>query len=301
MQSFRSLPKRLAALATAAVALCSACSTPPSPSAPAESSPAAASPNWPAIADQFRFHWYAAPGIDLTTEPAVALRAYLESYRLVDFTGQMSAAYPGFLQATPKNGPTSVSGYPIQLGMIRPGTRTDPPPGDNSKFTNVYGYSPYFVASLEPMDGGFRALVCEGDYSIFRRDRLDQAKYRSIVRRSGSADPPAGDLYGIKIGRIELTGKDPRAPFDRPASPTTPQRGPAPAPSNDVFGPWFVTAASFTLWGNLGEGQDIGTPELERQCAENMPDDAAARRALYTDLFDQPPPHGDPIPGWPAN
>jgi len=39
--------------------------------------------------------------------------------------------------------------------------------------------------------------------------------------------------------------------------------------------------------------------ELRKQCEDAMPDDAATRRAMSTGFHDQPPPHGDPIPGWP--
>ncbi|CAN5465372.1 hypothetical protein BH10ACT3_BH10ACT3_13360 [soil metagenome] len=229
------------------------------------------------------------------------MRAYLESYRLVDFTGEMTAAYPGFLRATPKNGPSGAAGAPIELGSIRPMPPTEPTAtGGPPSHPDIYGYAPYFVASLAPVGDGFRAFVCEGDYSVFRADRADPNKFRSIVTRDGSAEPPRGDLYGINIGRIELTNMDSRVPTDHPAAPSAPQIGPAPAPNVDVFGAWFVTAASFTLWGEIGGAQDIATPELEQKCADNMPDDASARKAMYTGAHDQPPPHGDPIPGWPA-
>lgn len=31
-----------------------------------------------------------------------------------------------------------------------------------------------------------------------------------------------------------------------------------------------------------------------------MPDDAERRRGMYTGFHDEPPAHGDPIPGWPG-
>jgi hypothetical protein len=76
---------------------------------PDESDTTAASPpshestltNWPKQVENFRFRWSAAEGVDLMTGPAVALRAYVESYRLVGMVGgDMSVVYPGFLHAT---------------------------------------------------------------------------------------------------------------------------------------------------------------------------------------------------------
>jgi hypothetical protein len=303
MQSSPSRQIRLLIALATGIAAVAGCTSP----APSTSSPttvgAPAFSNWPASLNDLRFHWYAAPGIDLETGPAVPLRAYVESYDLVDFTdGDMSAAYPGFLRATPKNGPRDTLGFPIELGSIRPQTRDEQSNGESpSAVENLFGSAPFYVSSLEPTGDGYRAFVCASEYSVFRRDPKDSAKYRSIIGRSDAGEPPNKDRYGIIVWRVELTDKDSRVAPDHPASPSTPQQGPAPAPSKDVFGPWFVTAASFTLWGDMGQAQDVGPPELQQQCADNMPDDAAARKAMYTGAHDQPPPHGDPIPGWPAN
>jgi hypothetical protein len=274
--------------------------TPQSPP-PSSTTQARSIPGWPDSLSEFRFHWYAAPGIDLETGPAVPLRAYLESYDLVEYTGDMSAAYPGFLRATPENGPKNAPGFPIELGGIRPDTPSEPPstpaPQDHP---DLYGYAPFYVSSLEPVGDSYRAFVCASEYSVFKRDAADSSKYRSMIARTDSADAPNKDRYGIIVWRVELTDNDSRVPPDHPPSPSLPQNGPAPAPTQDVFGPWFVTAASYTLWGNMGDAHDVGPAGLQQQCADQMPDDASARKAMYTGLHDQPPPHGTAIPGWPA-
>ena len=49
----------------------------------------------------------------------------------------------------------------------------------------------------------------------------------------------------------------------------------------------------------MGQGENIDTPEVRQQCEDAMPDDAATRMAMATGFHSQPPPHGNPIPGWP--
>ncbi|TQR86028.1 hypothetical protein D8S82_13325 [Mycobacterium hodleri] len=301
MRSSRNRWQLIATFVTAGAVIVGCTSkTEPSPVSP--TTPASAQiPNWPDSLGDFRFHWAAAPGIDLTTGPAVPLRAYLESYDLVDYTGDMSAVYPGFLRATPENGPQQTPGYPIELGSIRPEVDAKPSAtAGSSAHPGLYGYAPFYVSSIEPIGDAYRAFVCTSEYSVFKRDANDESRYVSIITRSDSAPPPNADRYGIIVWRVEFTKNDSRVPPNGPAEPLEPQRGPAPAPTRDVFGPWFVTAASYTLWGNMGDAQDVGPPELQQQCADNMPDDAAARRAMYTGAHDAPPPHGDAIPGWPA-
>jgi len=65
----------------AATAGISACQTQTTESPPTtETSSAKLYPNWPPLLNDFRFHWSAEPGIDVTTGPAMAVRAYMEAY-----------------------------------------------------------------------------------------------------------------------------------------------------------------------------------------------------------------------------
>jgi hypothetical protein len=141
--------------------------------------------------------------------------------------------------------------------------------------------------------------VCLGLYSVYRTADDDQHEYFSTI-----ADPDTGKLryddgQTVEIWRIELGDQDPRA-VNAPAAPAKPQTGPLPAPVDDVFGPWFITGQAVGLWGSVGESEPIDTPEVRRQCDDAMPDDAAARTAMATGFHTNPPPHGEPIPGWPA-
>lgn len=57
--------------------------------------------DWRANLADFQFRWTAEPGIDLVSGPAVPLRAYVESWRVVLMESNMGAAYPGFEAAVP--------------------------------------------------------------------------------------------------------------------------------------------------------------------------------------------------------
>jgi hypothetical protein len=259
-------------------------------------------PNWPNELNDFRFHWSAEPSVDLASGPAVALRAYLESYRVVNLTGgDADTVYPGFLRATPENQPSSLgSDSLLQLTYVRPHSRAEAE-ASGWKYVRrqIYGYEPAHVLKLEPTADAYRATVCVGTYSVYRTDDNDHQKYFSVI-----ADPKSGNLqYGgreiVDVWRIELTDKDPRT-HAAPSGPVTPQIGPLPAPAQDVFGRWFITGATTGLWGPSGTAEQIDTPEVRKQCEDSMPDDAATRAAMAAGFHDAPPPHGDPIPGWPA-
>jgi len=288
-------------LLTTAVALAGACDSPPPPAAPTSTLPAAQFANYPAEANEFRFHWAAAQGIDLETGPAVPLRAYVESMRLAAFAGGDGAAsYPGLARITPENtGPVTNDGGLFQLEEVRPLTRAEyEAHGVKDAERQIYGYQPTYVLDLAPQGDGYRATVCLGLYSVYRTADDDHEKYFSTI-----ADPETGRLrydngQTVEIWRVELTDKDPRV-GNPPAAPAIPQAGPLPAPLDDVFGPWFITGRASGRWGPAGESERIDTPEIRQQCEDAMPDDAATRMAMATGFHSQPPPDGNPIPGWP--
>lgn len=287
-----------------AMVLVTACGTPAAPPAPTSTSafPAPLFPNWPAEANEFRFHWSSAPGIDLDTGPAVALRAYVESYRLAGFAGgNPSVVYPGFMRATPEStGPLQDRGSLLQLRDVRPETRAGyEAAGLEYVQRQVYGSQPTYIVNLQPQADGYRATVCLGLYSVYRTADDDHDKYFSTMADAETGQPKYGGRRSIEIWRVELTNKDARVGNVPPAS-AEPQRGPLPAPVDDVFGRWFITGNTSGLWGPLGDAEDIDTPEVRRQCEDVMPDDAAARMAMSTGFHSEPPPHGEPIPGWPA-
>lgn len=258
--------------------------------------------NWPPQANNFRFHWSAAEGIDLETGPAVALRAYIESYRLVGFAGgDLSAVYAGFMRATPPNVPKGGPETVYRLVDVRPKSRAEhEAKGWTYTERAYYGYQPTYIMNLVPHGDGYRATLCLGLYSVYRTVDGDPAKFVSTAADPNTGKPLAGSWANIEVWRVELTEVNPTA--DRGPSAAMPaQRGPLPAPIDDVFGRWFITAASSNLWGTADEGEFVDPPEVRAQCQDAMPDDEATRNAMATGLHDSPPAHGDPIPGWPAN
>jgi hypothetical protein len=276
----------------------------PTTTSPTSALPAPVFPNWPSEANDFRFHWSAAPEIDIATGPAVAVRAYLESMRLAAFAGgDQSVAYPGFMRATPQNtAPATKGGELFQLDSIRPKTRAEyEANGLEYVERQVYGYQPTYILNLQPQGDGYRATVCLGAYSVYRTADDDHSKYFSTIADPETGQLTYGDRQNVEIWRIELTDKDPRVGYTAATPTSAPQRGPLPAPVEDVFGRWFITGSSGTgHWGPVGESERFDTPEVRQQCEDAMPDDAAARMAMATGFHESPPPHGDPIPGWPA-
>jgi hypothetical protein len=288
-----------------AVALLSGCgtSTPNLSSPPPSTDPVQVqtSANWPKTLDALRIQWSAEPGIDLTTGPSVAIRAYLESYDVASYTFDLGETYLGFLRATPPNVNRHADGALFQLINVRP-------LGDDYTLTPKdarphYGFIPYHMLELRPLGAGYEATVCRGSYADFVQSTVRPGKFVSMETddKTGKA-LEAGATSGVYVHRVEFTQHDPRVGLAPPQPPNAPQTGPAPAPGEDVFGSWFVTGSSVKFWGPV-ENPDtppFPTPELEQRCADSMPQNEAERTAMMTGYKDAPPAHGDPVPGWPA-
>jgi hypothetical protein len=259
--------------------------------------------NWPETLADFRFRWSAEPGIDLLTGPAVPLRAYLESHRVGDLTLDLGATYPGFQRAVPEGPPNSelFPNEPHQLRWIRP--YTDPrlgfgPPG------RFYGNEYFHVLDLTPIDGGYRAYVCDGLYKIFREGQRPGTFAPVFAPTAGTPDP---DDKAVEVWRVEFTDHpNPPGP-NSPPMVTAPQEGPNPAPLGDVFGPWRITGASpGGFWGptdgsDPAAGLDPAWEQLMERCLGLLPHDAAQRHAFYASEPDTPPAVEPALPGWPGS
>jgi hypothetical protein len=257
-------------------------------------------PNWPATLNDFRFHWTAEPGIDLTTGPSVLIRAYLESYDVAEYTFDLDKVYPGFLRATPPNIDWNAPGALVQLTGVRPlGYYNTKNPTDARPH---YGFVPYHVLELRPLGDGYEATVCSAEYASFIQSDVRPGKFISIAAVDKTGKPyRSGPTSGVFVHRIEFTQHDQRVGLTPPQPPTALQVGPSPAPGEDVFGNWFVTAESIRFWGPVGQSDtpQFPTPELEQRCADSMPQNEAERTALMTGYKDAPPPPGNAEPGWP--
>jgi hypothetical protein len=276
-----------------AITLSGGCQTSTTKSPSTEgNSPTQLYPNWPPLLNDFRFHWTAEPGIDITTGPAMVVRAYLESYNTAWFTLNLDNLFPGFRRVTPEN-QKPVGDFLWQLVQIRPlgsgytKTAKDARPH--------FGYQALHFLELTPVENGFRAIVCTGDYAHFVESTARPGKFVSIGDNEETAQPDGEGDGGLYPTQIDLTPRDPRVGPNLP-----PQRGPAPAPDQDVFGDWFFTGASSSYWGpsNDRTSADFPPPELKNRCETAMPTPKSERLAMMTGFKDQPPPHGDAIPGW---
>lgn len=270
-----------------------------------EPAPSSAEPmfaNWPDRLQDFRFRWTAEPGIDLLSGPAIPLRAYLESHRIGDMTGDAQDAYPGFARAVPHPGKPrddSRADLPYQLWDIQPGT-------DFPALTLVplpphpfYGNEYFHVLELSPLsDGsGYRAYVCDGRYNIFH-DPENTGTFQPLFPPSASS--PDDEMSKVKVWRVEFTDHPTPPVPDTPVPVTNPQIGVNPAPLGDVFGPWQITGAnSIGSWGPRGSGTYDGWDALRQQCRDKMPHDAAQRQAIYASELDTPPAPEPAVPGWP--
>jgi len=253
-------------------------------------------PNWPQSLGDFRFRWAAEPGVDLLSGPAVPLRAYLESYRIMQLTQDSGAAYPGFNRVVPQASPPSSRGSTrAELVNIRPLRDVEQfgPPGP------FYGNEFFHILEITPIDGGYRAYVCDGLYKIFRAGE-EPGKYESVVKYAAS-HTGLNDVNGMKVWRVEFTDTPP-APDARAM--VTDQGGPKPAPTDDVFGPWRITGASDVNWGSLLDRESTADEQVDgarriSRCSDLLPHWRTERDANIAASLDTPPTPEPASPGWP--
>lgn len=286
--------RRIAVIASAVALVLTGCSSDPETStAPA---PEQAYPNWPAALDDFRFRWSAEPGIDLLTGPAVPIRAYLEGRRVAEFTAGTDShlpteyeSYPGFRNAVTQPSGTPFDGpYPVEVWDAHPELTM-------AVGEQIHGSEYFHLLQLEPIDGGHRAYVCDGRYNIFYR-RGEEKTYQTV---DGAA---SGKYDYVNIWRVEVHSE--KALPNRP-----PQRGPNPAPVDDVFGAVKILASNKARWGGL-EGQpavdarsrdeDRISEENHRRCLDRMPDSRRDMGILAASRPAEPPALEPAVPGWPA-
>ncbi|MGE4024091.1 hypothetical protein [Mycolicibacterium sp.] len=275
-------------------------------SQPADPTPVEQAPNWPRYLTDFRFRWTAQDGLDLTTGWAVPLRAYLESWLLTYFTDDLRSVYPGFDHATPpllQEGSPEWRAAPYAQRRIA-GYRGSSPVGGG----DVVGNEQLHILSTEPIPQGFRAIVCDSQFGVYTRN-ADTGMLRPAAIESAKT-PDRADTVNMRVWRIEFTDRQPAAP----GSPSTPQEGPLPAPTDDVFGPWFVTGAEFV--SNWSDSDHPRLPpdeakqrffeataeenRLRQQCLDWLGIGPEERMRIATTELDSPPAVEPAVPGWPG-
>ncbi|KAA0080738.1 hypothetical protein CIW52_24535 [Mycolicibacterium sp. P9-64] len=305
-------PRKRITLGVVAILLgLTACHSEPAPTTQSPT-PTAQPTNWPQNLDDFRFRWSADPGFDLNTGWAVPLRAYLESLRVIYYTLDRDAGYPGLKRATPEPPETFSSEWkklPLAQRDLRGSFGNVDVDNPHNRFV---GNEDMRVLKAEPIPSGFRAFVCDATFGVYGGSTGSQLVPWGFESAKQGFNI---DFTNMAVWRIEFSDNDPRAGAPPLPSPQTAQQGPLPAPRDDVFGPWFVTGASLVSgWSDSDfPGLQSDTPEYNRrlheaqaaeeamrqQCLAQYPLNAEQRKAIATTVIDKPPTVEPALPGWP--
>jgi hypothetical protein len=228
---------------------------------------------WGGFLQDLRYEWDAEPGIDVTTGAIVPVRAYVESRRLAQSMGNMDYVYPGFTSAVPPDDPRD-HGWGLQPNVNHPLDEA------------LVGNGRYHILSVSRTGNALTVTMCNYDYSI----AVQQADGRLHSVAADTDHQPKG----INAERMTLT-----APSAPPS--TTPQAGPSPAPSDDVFGGWRITGYLFTP---AQPGLETQWPTYDAdlaECVEKAPDSPERRAYLVNGAHPRSDfPTSPPSPGWPA-
>lgn len=238
--------------------------------APQQAAEAPESPpaGWPEALSDFSMTWTGEPGIDLTSDPAVVVRAYIESYYLARATDDERYLYPGFAQSVDANNPDGVEG-----------TKELWPSADRPR--EWIGDFRQHILRVEQSEQNVVVFGCMYTYDsgIMQGPEIDR-----------NTEPgPYGVITALRVG------------LEAPRDGNTPdsQAGPSRAPSENVFGEWHVTnhQGGYLLtseWPDRGRDIDEcrtradGTPESRQ---------FVPARAFTRSDFPAMPPN----PGWPAD
>lgn len=221
--------------------------------------------------------WAAEHGIDLTAGIAVPVRAYLESYDIVEFSGNLKKAYPGFTDAVPPNA------SPEQSGDMSTWSRR--PSEANPLKVKLIGNNRFRILSVERSDKNANVIVCKYRYG------LAEVSENGIVSQftdAGFAEDRG--IVGVKLTLVIPDGDD--------IAHLPVQSGPATKPKDNVFGDWQITgyltttAASAESWP--------AAANVQATCSATAPDSLEYRQTLIrgplsADMFSASPS----APGWP--
>ncbi|WP_157890504.1 hypothetical protein [Mycolicibacterium goodii] len=205
--------------------------------------------------------WSAEPGIELTSGPSVAVRAYVESLERVQQTGDIDNFYPGFQTAVAPNAP---EGGPRDAIGLWPDT-------DHAASSPRVGTSKEHILNITTQGDSVTVVVCGWYYGTALRVSED-----SYAFNPNNASPPA-ETAGISAMRVTLARTNGNPTPDLP-----PQAGSASQPSDNVFGQWRITGKLAGL-GTTSRGLELWPtyPQDEAQCIAKAPD-PVERRAFLT-------------------
>lgn len=245
--------------------------------APADTPIAKPREHWPPNMSDANFTWTADPGIDVTAQPAAALRAYIESRLLVSFGGSLDYLYPGFDQAVAPDRPAGSK--PASAVALWP----TPGKGDG----RLVGTERSHILRMDQSGREITAVVCRWAWAAAWQQ--PNGMYRINTLKTGAAT-------GIVINRITLT-----SPAEQQPGEVAPQRGSSRYATTDVFAGWRVIGNLDDLLVGAGDPE---WPEFDQDlnaCASRAPD--SAERREYLTAADRPRsdfPTLPASPGWPA-
>ncbi|WP_233213544.1 hypothetical protein [Mycobacterium hubeiense] len=266
--------------ATGALLITAGCT----PNAPEPAPPPPPQPveRWGGLLSNLRMVWSAEPGIDLFGGPAVPVRAYWESVELAQSMGDIDFAYPGFTRAVLPDDPQSDD--PSEWGRW-PNTEI---PLKQPLVGTLYTH----ILSLTASGRNVTAVVCRYDYTTAQ----EQGDGRFAV--TGQWGKLRDVNAGINANFVKMTAPEDNTPHALP-----PQKGPAPAPSGDVFGDWRITGAlnSFSFFeGERSEKWPSYEADLAA-CVDKAPDPPERRKFLIAGQHPRSDfPTKPAYPGWPA-
>lgn len=232
---------------------------------------------WPDGMSGVRVQWTADPGIELTEGIALPVRAYLESYDLVMYTGKIDNAYPGFLEAVPPNEPTNDS-------KNRAAWDRRPYEHYSDAGATFAGNLGFHIRSVRRERGSATVTVCKYSYALGVR-RYDGA-YDPVVFGGPSVER---GTFGVRLNLV--------APSDE-ETPLPPQHGPAVSPAVNVFGGWQITG--FRTTSGAAPDEWPNKDQVVADCVATAPDPLEQRNRLARDSLtaaDFAPSPTDP--GWP--
>ncbi len=170
---------------------------------------------WPEILDDFTMVWTAEPGIDLTSWPAAAVRAYTESYLLASIMGGDRFLYPGFKQSVD---PNRSHNDPTGTQFLWP--NADHPPANP-----WVGTEQAHILWMNTTGRDVTVVVCE--YLFGAAELGTHGGYRTLV----ALPPPFAGIDPMRLVMTSPAEVGPQKP---------PQQGPGRAPSVDVFNGWRI-------------------------------------------------------------
>lgn len=230
----------------------------------------------------FNFRWSASPGLDLTSDPAIITRAFVESSFIAEASGTASQyddrgkyTYPGFARfaTRPPDGVIPhIGGY-----ILGPTSATTPTYG------TVYAY---LIELSRTRSGDWHALACTWINGVTQARGPN--KYRTY-------DTNALDPHAISLDMAP-------PPAGQPTR-TTAGSGSARFPVNDVFGGWTLMETAMTDKSNTG-----GEKGQYRDPCDLLPDIPLPPELRIRDYasylgaeYPEPLPTLPPVPGWPAD